>query len=660
VPLETLREQAASDPEVAGQLPALVKQHASLQAKLEEVLREARLLERQMRAEVQQLDREYGAQLIRGPLSDLREKHACSPRVIYWLALLEEHIVDSLAQFVTTTENADSPPEVTAPNPLDAYEVNLFVDNSGAKGPPVVVETAPTLRNLFGGLERVVDRSGAWRSDHTMIRAGSLHRANGGFLVLSLTDAAAEPAVWPTLKRVLKNMRADIPTSDPFTGLLGVSVKPEPMDLQVKVVLAGDHASYQLLYDHDDEFRKIFKVKADFDSSMRLDRRAMRDYATFVATLCKDEGLLPFDASGVAAVLETGARLAGRQNKLSTRFSDVADVVREASYWARRAGLTVTGAEHVDQAVQQRIERVNLVEEKMQEAFETGQMLLELRGMQIGQVNALTVYDFGDHVFGRPARITSQVSMGRSGIINIEREANLSGSTHDKGVLILAGYLRGMYAQDKPLTLSASLAFEQSYGGVEGDSATAAEVFALLSAIANLPLRQDLAVTGSVDQKGHVQPVGSINEKIEGFFDVCQARGLIGSQGVLIPAQNVTELMLRKDVVEAVRAKRFHVYPVRSVDEGLELMTGFKAGRRRRLRFEANSVHRRVDDALYELAEGIKDFVDGADTPAGGPPPPKHGIGDEEGEDGSGLRPRSRGFDALPRRTSRASDRRRA
>jgi ATP-dependent Lon protease len=637
VPFEALHEQAASDKALTAKLPRLEATHATLRSQLEDVLREARATERELRTAVGGLDREYGAQLVHGPLDDLRERYEEFPRVIEFLAGIEADLLDSLDRFTSGEDGAAAPGDGAALSPFDTYQVNVAVDNSATTRPPVVLETAPTFRNLFGSVERVLDRQGVWRSDFTLIRAGSLLRANGGYLVFNLMDAALEPALWPTLKRVLKNMRAEIPTFDPLTGLLGPSIKPEAVELDVKVVIVGDQYSYAMLYDHDDEFRKIFKVKADFDSTMHRDARALRDYARFVSTLCAQEKLRPFDAGGVAAIAETGARFAGRQTKLSTRFSDIADVVREAHYWAQKRGVAVVGAAEVDRALDERTQRVNLVEAKLQESFESGQILIDVRGRKVGQVNALTVYDFGDHVFGRPARVTSQVSMGRSGIINIEREANLSGSVHDKGVLILAGYLRGMYAQDKPLTLSASLAFEQSYGGIEGDSATAAEVYALLSAIANLPLRQDLAVTGSVDQRGQLQPVGGINEKIEGFYDVCRARGLTGTQGVVIPWLCRAELMLRKDVVLAIRRRRFHVYAVRTVDEGLELLSGYKAGRRRRYRFEPDTVHRRVDDALYELAEGIKEFVDGSDTPSGRGG--GHGLADDEGEEGSDLRP---------------------
>jgi len=631
VSMAELEARAATKPALAANLPQMRQRHARLSAQLEDLLRRARAIDRELRAALQQLVRDTGADALRGPVADAGERWTQQPAVLAFLAELEDNVLDALERGAAMAD-AGAGPEAGGDDPLAVLEVcnvNLVVDNTGVRRPPVVVETAPTFRNLFGGVERSVDRHGLWRTDHMHIRAGSLLRANGGYLVLNLNDAATDAAVWPTLKRVLKNMRADIPSYDPITGGPGGGLKPEPVKLHMKVIVIGEGVVYHHLYETDDEFRAVFKVKADFDSSMPRTRSAVRDYGRMIATVVEREQLLALDARAVAAVLEIGARLAGRQTKLTTRFADVADVVREAHYWAAKSGARRVRSEHVARAARERVERVGLVEAKVQEAFETGQILIEVRGRRVGQVNALTVYDYGDHVFGRPARITSQVSMGRSGIINIEREANLSGATHDKGVLILAGYLRALYAQDKPLTLSASLAFEQSYGGVEGDSATAAEMYALLSAIANLPVRQDIAVTGSIDQRGQMQPVGSINEKIEGFFDVCRAKGLSGTQGVLVPVQNVPDLMLRHDVVDAVRRRRYHVYAVRNIDEGVPLLFGMRAGRRRRLRWERDTLHALVDDALFELVEGIKEYVDGNDTPSARGE--SGGLGDDEG-----------------------------
>ena len=654
VSMADLEMRAAGQPALARKLPQLQERHQRLTVQLEDLLRRSRAIERELRAALQQLVRDVGASAAQGPLADVRERWASEPRVLEFFAEVEEYVLEALEQVATAATHSESAPTDADVDPgasgdplaiLDACRVNLVVDNAGMRRPPIVVETAPTFRNLFGGIERSTDRFGMWRSDHTHVRAGSLLRANGGYLVVNLNDAASESAVWPTLKRVLRNMRGEIPNYDPAGGGPGTALKPEPVALRLKVVVIGDGVVYHHLYETDDEFRAVFKVKADFDSSMPRTRTAIRDYVRMIATIVQREQLLALDAAAIAAVVEIGARLAGRQTRLSTRFADIADVVREAHYWATKSGAGRVRAAHVERAVTARIDRVGLVEAKLQEAFESGQILIDLRGRKIGQVNALTVYDYGDHVFGRPARITSQVSMGRSGIINIEREANLSGATHDKGVLILSGYLRALYAQDKPLTLSASLAFEQSYGGVDGDSATAAEMYALLSAIANLPVRQDIAITGSIDQRGQMQPVGSINEKIEGFFDVCRARGLTGTQGVLIPRHNVADLMLRRDVVEAVRRRRFHVYPVRDLDDGIPLLFAMRAGRRRRQRWEPETLHARVDDALFELVDGIKDFVDGNDTPSRG--------------DGGGLADEDSGEVAVAWRRRTARDRRR-
>ncbi len=640
--LEKLRDLRQEKRFSAKQLAALERAYHDLSDEMQSILKTGRKLDRAQRESLRALEREFGSLVVREPLRELREQFAGLPRVLAWLAQVEESVLD-LAHRVSALDSTDDDPRAARLRRwFDDYLVNLLVDHKGAKGPPIVVESSPTYKNLFGGIDRIPDRRGGWRSEHTSIRGGSVLEANGGYLIVNLLDVAAENSVWPTLKRTLKNMRCEIQPAEPYLSLVGSPLKPEPVDLQLKVVLIGDSYTYHYLYEHDEEFRKIFKVKADFDTAMPRDRRALQDYARFIAGLATNESLLPFNASAVGAVIEVGARLVSRQTKLSTRFSDIADVVREAHHWARKEHSRVVRAAHVHKSVRERLLRVNLIERKLQEAFDSGQMLLDVRGKKIGQVNALTIYDVGDHMFGRPARITSQVSMGRSGIINIERESNLSGATHDKGVLILAGYLRAMYAQDKPLTLSASLAFEQSYGGVDGDSASAAEVYALLSAIGNLAMRQDLAVTGSMDQRGQLQPVGGINEKIEGFFDVCRARGLTGTQGVLIPIQNAADLMLSAEVVDAARRGRFHVYPIRTIDQGLEILTGMRAGRRRGFRFEAQTVHRRVDDALFELAEAIKEFVDGADSPAGGPPQQQGLTDDDGGENETRRRARRR------------------
>jgi ATP-dependent Lon protease len=380
--------------------------------------------------------------------------------------------------------------------------------------------------------------------------------------------------------------------------------------------MVGDTFMYHLLYNHDEEFKKIFKVKADFDTVMDKDEETIGKYASLIHKICKEENLKPFDRSGVAAVVEYGVRIAGRQKKLTTRFHLLADVLREANYWAIKEGSQDVSEIHVEKAIQKRIHRVNLVEDKIQEMIDDGMIMIDSDGAVVGQVNGLSVYNLGDYAFGKPSRITAKVAMGKAGIINIEREAELSGPTHNKGVFILAGYLRGKYAQDKPLAMSASICFEQSYGGVDGDSASSTEVYSLLSSLSGIPLRQDIAVTGSVNQKGEIQPIGGVNEKIEGFFDVCKAKGLTGKQGVMVPYQNVDDLMLRKDVVKAVEERKFHIYPVKTIDQGIEVLTGVEAGERdEKGNFKEGTANFLVDKRLKELAAGIKEFEAGEEKP---------------------------------------------
>jgi ATP-dependent Lon protease len=376
--------------------------------------------------------------------------------------------------------------------------------------------------------------------------------------------------------------------------------------------MIGDAYIYETLYYMDEDFKKIFKIKADFDSVMNRNEDSQLQYSTFIRKICQDENLLPFDRTGVAAVIEYGVRLAGRQKKLSTEFHRITDVLREANYWAKKDGSEQVAEKHVDQAIAERIDRLRMIEDKVQEMIDEGIILIDSEGAKVGQVNGLSVYDMGEYAFGKPSRITAKTAMGKTGIINIEREADLSGRTHNKGVLILGGYLRGKYAQDKPLTLTASLAFEQSYSGVDGDSASSTEVYAIVSSLANLPLRQDMAITGSINQNGEIQPIGGVNQKIEGFFDVCRSRGLTGKQGVIIPHQNVGDLMLRKDVVAAVQEGKFHIYPVQTIDQGIEILTGMPAGEKNPDgTYPPGTVNGLVDQKLRDLAKKMKEFEGG-------------------------------------------------
>ncbi|MGH2571592.1 MAG: Lon protease family protein, partial [bacterium] len=491
------------------------------------------------------------------------------------------------------------------------YRVNLVVDNRRSKGAPVLLEDVASSEHLFGLLERTLARDGEERPSHMSIKGGRLHQANGGYLILNTSDLLSEPVdVWNRLKRVLRTGKLEIPTMPEGSVLGPSSLKPEPVPISVKVVLIGDHHQYSVLHAYEDDFQKIFKIRADFDTEMPNEVDNIVQYGAFLQRLVEEEGTLPFEAGALGVTAEYGSRLAGRKDRLSTRFNLIADLAREASYFARQAGCKTVAAAHVSQALDERERRENLAEEKMREEIAKGSIFIDVDGKKVGTLNSLAVYESGDYAFGLPSRITATVSLGNAGIINIEREAELSGRTHDKGVQILSGYLRSKYAQERPLTLSASLCFEQSYTGVDGDSASSSELFALLSAIAEIAVRQDVAVTGSVNQYGEIQPIGGVNEKIEGFFAVCETKGLTGSQGVVIPAANVPDLMLRPRVVDAVREGRFHVWPIDTTDRGLEILTGIAAGERQGGRtFPRDSMNGRIDQRLKRLANLMRDYT---------------------------------------------------
>ena len=494
-------------------------------------------------------------------------------------------------------------------NRFQPYQVNLLVNNSDQKAPPVIVESYPTYRNLFGSIERVVDRSGVWRTDFSKIQAGSIVKANGGYLVLNLIDAIVEPGVWAALKRSLKTQKMEIQTYDPFYLFTTTGLKPEPIEMDVKVVLISDQRLYHLLLAYDEDVPKIFKVRADFDTSMERSEEAIRKFSKFIKMKKDEDGLKPFDRTAVAALVEQAIRMSGRQEKISTSFPAITDLIREADYWAGQDAQGVVREEHVDKAIEAKIYRSNMVEEHIQEMIDRGTLMIDVDGEVVGQVNGLAVYSLGDYMFGKPSRITAATSMGRSGIINIEREADMSGSTHNKGILILSGYLRKKYAQDKPLTMSASIAFEQSYSGVDGDSASSTEIYALLSSLSEVPIKQYIAVTGSVNQKGEVQPIGGVNQKIEGFYECCKKAGITGQQGVMVPKSNLKDLMLRKDVVKAVKEGIFHIYAVNTIDEGIEILTGKKSGELKADgTYPKGTINALVNDKLRSLAEGLKKF----------------------------------------------------
>lgn len=612
VNIEQLESLAEEDKFPKEDLEKIKEKQSILINELENIFKETRRSEKEIKEELSALDNEVIFPIVKDSISDIKEKFPFD-KVHSYLDEVQEDILNNLHRFREKEETPIPPiPGLNIPSPIDTfteYKVNVVVDNSETKGAPIIIETTPNYRNLFGTIERVIERSGIWKTDFTHIKAGSFLRANGGFLIFNAMDALLEPGVWPALKRTLKNQVIEIQNYDPLYFFATSALKPEPIECNTKVIMIGDAYLYYLLYNLDDDFKKIFKIKADFDSVMDKDEQRILQYASFIRKICDEENLRPFDRTGIAGIVEYGVRLAGKQKKLSARFHQIADLVREANYWAEKEGSDVVKGEHVDMAIEKKIYRVNLIEEKIQEMIEDGTILIDTDGMVVGQVNGLSIYNLGDHMFGKPSRITVRTSLGKAGIINIEREAEMSGPIHNKGVYILAGYLRGKYAQDKPITMSASLCFEQSYSGVDGDSASSTEIYAILSSLSGLPLRQDIAVTGSVNQKGEIQPIGGVNEKIEGFFDVCKAKGLTGKQGVIIPYLNIDDLMLRKDVIEAVKEGKFHIYPVNTIDEGIEILTGVEAGKRLEDgSFKEETVNYLVDKKLRELGKKLKEF----------------------------------------------------
>jgi predicted ATP-dependent protease len=506
----------------------------------------------------------------------LCEKYAALPKVGDYLAAVQRDVQEHFEDFLSP----DGGGTRETPGLALRYAVNVVVDNQDTHGAPIIEESNPTHANLIGRMEKKA-RMGFLYTDFTLIKAGSLLRANGGYLLLNVIDVLRNPFSWDALKRVIKHEELIIEDPSEAYGIISSSgLKPEPIPIRVRVVLIGNPMLYYLLHAYDEDFRSLFKVKADFDVEQDRSDQAPKEYGRFIANLCQDEHLPHFDRGAVGAFMEQAARAVEHQHKLSVRFGELADLVREAGYWAGRDGKPVVSAVHVQRAVEEKIYRSNLLEQRIRALITEGTLAVDVRGAAVGQVNALSVYDLGDMEFGRPSRITARIFLAQPGIINIEREAKMSGRVHSKGVLILAGYLAGRYARNTPLSLAATLAFEQSYGQVEGDSASVPELAALLSALCDVPLRQDIAVTGSLNQHGKMQAVGGINAKIEGYFAVCQVLGLTGEQGVIIPEASIKHLMLKDEVVQAAAADRFHIYAVPTVDEVMEILTGQAAGQR--------------------------------------------------------------------------------
>jgi len=590
--LAPFKDGKVIEPEQFNELPQeeqdrLKSEVEQLQEQLQKVLLQMPKLERTIRERLRALSQEIAGFVLNELMDDLQKKYSDLPEVLTFLEAVQKDVSENLADFLNANAKTEESPEARASSlpagnsgspVLRRYSVNLLVDASEHTGAPVVYESNPTYLNLVGRVEQMATM-GALITDFTLIKPGVLHRANGGYVIIDADKVLANPYAWDGLKRALqfKEIRIESP-SQMMSLTTTVSLEPEPIPLDVKIVLVGDRRLYYLLAQNDPDFNELFKVAADFDDELVRNDATETRYAEMIATIAKQEDLHPFENSAVARIIEQSSRMVSDAERLSTRIQAIVDLMEEADYWAAQAGATLIRADHVQQALDAQVYRTDRIRERMQEQVLRETILIDTAGEKVGQINGLSVVQMGSYAYGQPSRITANVHMGSGDVVNIEREVEMSGPSHSKGVLILTSLLRSRYASERPLSLSASIVFEQSYGGIDGDSASSTELYALLSAIADLPIKQGFAVTGSVNQHGQVQAIGGVNEKIEGFFDLCKKRGLTGEQGVLIPVANVKHLMLRQDVVDAAAAGDFKIYPITTIEEGIELLMGLPAG----------------------------------------------------------------------------------
>lgn len=583
----------------------------SLQEKLDDIVRTMREAEKGLKQRLSKIERETAMGAIGHFIEELTSKYSEYPKVTAFLSHAQEDILENLGDFKGEEEAQASPlpflkPQKTEPT-FTRYIINVLVNNAELTGAPCVFEPNPTYYNIFGRVEHKF-QYGMAVTDFSMIKPGSLHKANGGYLVIDAMDLLKNIFAYEGIKRSIRNREIRIEDVWEQYRLMSTStLKPEAIPLDIKVILVGTPMLYYMLYTLDDEYRELFKVKADFDSTMTRSPDAITRYAEFIASKCKHENLMPFDKTGVARVVEFGSRLADHQEKLSSRFSVIADVIREAHYWARKAGQDTVRDEHVETAIKEKIYRSNRIEERMQEMMEDDTIIVPTSGRIVGQINGLAVLGMGDYMFGKPSRITAKTFAGKAGVVNIERETKMSGKIHEKAILIISNYLGSKYAMRKPISLSASITFEQLYEMIEGDSATCAELIVMLSSLSGVPINQAIAITGSMDQNGDVQPIGGVNEKIEGFFDLCAARGLDGTHGVIIPKRNIKHLMLKKEVVTAVSEGKFTIYTISRMEEGLEILTGIPAGEaNENYEYPDGTINRLVMDRLNQIATAMK------------------------------------------------------
>ncbi|TDX51534.1 Lon protease family protein [Orenia marismortui] len=573
-------------------------------------------------AEIDQLNEEYNekiidldyglaAEIINYYLDGLYQKYLESNEIIDYLKEVKEDILHNLADFKEDEDGSNALLLLGGDDSVDKfnkYQVNLLVDNSKVEGAPVVIETNPTYYNLMGRVE-YSNKSGELATDYTHIKAGSLHRANGGYLILEAKDILNNFKSWQLIKRVLKAGKLKMENlGEEFDKIPLAGLEAEAIPIDLKVIIMGSINLYYLLYQYDEEFKDLFKIKADFNAEMELNQGNLSRIVKYISRQCKEHSLRPLDQGAVARIIEYLCRKVDSQKKLTTKLGIITDLLCEADSWASVDNKEIISSKEIERTIKEKIKRLSHYEERLYELYESNKLLIDTRGIRVGQVNGLSVLDFGEYAFGKPVKITATVYQGNRGVINIERESKLSGKVHNKGLLILTSYLGDKYAQQVPLSLSASLCFEQLYSGVDGDSASSTELYVLLSALAELPLKQNIAVTGSINQKGEIQPIGGVNEKIEGFFKLCKSRGLTGEQGVIIPIQNVDDLMLSDDLIAAVADSKFHIYAISHVEEGMEILTAKKAGKKNKEgEYPADTIN-------YLVQKRIEEFNNNSDS----------------------------------------------
>ena len=584
----------------------ITQKFAVYQEELQSIFKKGLQLSQKYQEKLQNLERETVKAIVVAAISSLNEKYK-NEKISYYLDQVENNIFETLDVFKGAKPNREQTDEGIIIDYFKEYDVNIILDNSNTDECPIVIETTPSYNNLFGTIEKFSDGKGGWFTDFTRIKAGSILKANGGYLVLNALDAIQEPGVWKTLKRVLLYGKLEIQDFVSYFQFSPTILKPEPIDIKTKIIFIGSSYLYSVLASYEDDFKKIFKIKSDFDYEMQRNDQNLEQYVKVVKKIIATEGLREFSKNAIAKVIEYASRYADSKNKLTTRFSFIADLLRESNFWAKDDGDEIVSAYHVQQAYDTGKERHNLYETKISEMIKENDIMIDTEGKRIGQVNGLAIYGTDYFSFGKPTRITASVSLGSGNIINVEREAGLSGNTHNKGILIISGYFRETFGQRTPLSFSASLVFEQGYGMIDGDSASCAEICALLSTLSDIPIKQSLAITGSINQKGDIQPIGGVNEKVEGYFDICKARGFNKEQGVIIPFQNIKNLMLKDEILDEVKKGNFHIYSISRIEEAVDILTGIKAGKKlSNGTYQANTVFGLVEKKLKTLHLRLK------------------------------------------------------